>query len=467
MADLIGRAFVPVRFSLTFEGASWFADDDGRDLVEAVEDDRRSGHAQVSPPDLIVLSPEREVLGRLHFAADPSATLDFLAGVLAEHPELAPAEPDDDREAPGAAAFAALQALWDAGDRAPMVAPLEAWIVAHGDDNPLDDAVARTLLGAARFHARDYAAADREWAEVLHRYPDHPVRHRAYYHRLDPLAWPTRLHEDLRGAPLPTTLDFPPEVPDPALRAENLRRVRADSAVVWLSEAPGLPFVTLAAGSFTMGGSPAYFNRELPLRRVTLSRPLQIAAWPVPRALWSRWRPETWPGAQSEGLAGELPACGVSYLDAAAFALWLSEQTGRTLRLPTEAEWEYAARGGLEGASHPWGDEEPDPTRCNYERRRPAPVASYPPNGAGLFDAVGNTQEWCQDHFRNDAYSLTPAEVTDPLGPEPNPEFVERVVRGGFLGAPFCSQTMRSSWRLGYQQEFDGVAVGFRLVLVE
>ena len=462
MADLIGRAFVPVRFSLTFEGASCFTDDSGRSLVEDIELDRRSGHAQVSPPDLLVLSPEREVLGRLHFAADPGSTLDFLEGVLSAHPELAPAEAADNSEAPGAAAFAALQARWHAGDRADMVAPLADWIAAHGEANPLDDAVARTLLGAARFHAGDYAAADSEWAEVLSRYPDHPVRHRAYYNRLDPLAWPTRIHEDLRGAVLPTALDFPPEVPEPALREENLRRLRADPSVTWLGE---LPFATLPAGTFTMGGSPAYFPRELPLRRVTLSRPLLISAWPVTRALWSRWRPGTWPGAQSEGLAGELPAAGISYLDAAAFAEWLSAETGRRLRLPTEAEWEYAARGGLEGASHPWGDEEPDPSRCNYERPRPSPVASYPPNGAGVFDAAGNTQEWCQDHFRNEAYALTPAEVTDPMGPEVDPVFVERVVRGGFLAAPFCSQTMRNSWRLGYQQEFDGVAVGFRLVI--
>lgn len=117
------------------------------------------------------------------------------------------------------------------------------------------------------------------------------------------------------------------------------------------------------------------------------------------------------------------PIICVNWIDAAAFAVWAG------LRLPTEAEWEKAARGGLEGADYPWGNEEPG-DRCNWRhaRHKPdvtplnpqgwgiTPVGSYPPNGYSLYDMSGNVWEWCADAYHPHYYEHSP--LRNPLGPE-------------------------------------------------
>jgi sulfatase modifying factor 1 len=116
------------------------------------------------------------------------------------------------------------------------------------------------------------------------------------------------------------------------------------------------------------------------------------------------------------------PVIGVSWRDAVAYAAWC----GR--RLPTEAEWEYAARGGMEGKNYPHGDTI-GPVDGNYtESNRGGPVAvgSYPPNGYGLYDMQGNVVEWVADWYGADYYADCPS--LNPQGPEQG-RF--RVVRGG------------------------------------
>src|SRR5262245_59203047 len=122
------------------------------------------------------------------------------------------------------------------------------------------------------------------------------------------------------------------------------------------------------------------------------------------------------------------PTRGVSWDEAVAFCAWLSGETGHAHRLPTEAEWERAARGGREGARYAWGDD--PPARWFGPPSGPLPtvppVGSGPPNGFGLTDLAGVVHEWCLDWYAEDAYARAPER--NPTGPAAG---VRRVSRGG------------------------------------
>ena len=122
------------------------------------------------------------------------------------------------------------------------------------------------------------------------------------------------------------------------------------------------------------------------------------------------------------------PVVGVSWFDAVAYCEWISGAAGRQYRLPTEAEWERAARGGAEGSRYPWGDSPPK-TQPGYEERwrtATARIASYPPNAFGLYDICENVHEWCADWYSATWYASSPAE--NPTGPTSG---TRRVSRGG------------------------------------
>jgi formylglycine-generating enzyme required for sulfatase activity len=213
-----------------------------------------------------------------------------------------------------------------------------------------------------------------------------------------------------------------------------------------------------------MGGNPPGAPREEPLRRVTLTRPFLLSAWPVTRAVWRRVFPDAWPGIESEGLAGELPATLISWNMAAAFIERLSAQDGWSYRFPTEAEWEFAARDGIEGAPYPWGFEPLDETRCNFHLPRPVPVACYPPTRSGLFDMLGNAAELAGDLWLLDAYSRTPYEVTDPKGPTPEEQpSGDRVTVSSPCGSAFWKIHTRLSWRSACPANFASGAYSLRL----
>src|SRR5687767_2375768 len=168
----------------------------------------------------------------------------------------------------------------------------------------------------------------------------------------------------------------------------------------------------------------------------------------VAQAPWWRsvegadWRRPEGPHASLED-RGDHPVVHVSWHDVQAYCAWAGK------RLPTEAEWELAARGGLVGKRFTWGDERrpggrwqantfqgsfPDRDAGDDRFRGTAPVGSFPPNGFGLFDMSGNVWEWCADYFRPDTYRVSPAR--DPQGPadsfDPDqPGTVVRVLRGG------------------------------------
>ncbi len=201
---------------------------------------------------------------------------------------------------------------------------------------------------------------------------------------------------------------------------------------------------------------------------------------------WWKWTPGAcWkhPDGPDSNIddKNDYPVVQVSWDDAIAYAKWAGK------RLPTEAEWEFAARGGLDGQPYVWGDEKPSDTAIHaniwqgefpwkntaqdgYERA--APVKSYKPNGYGLYDMAGNVWEWCADRYRADYYKQFAGggSIDNPQGPNTsfdprNPRAESRAQRGGsFLcNDSYCSR-YRPSARHGCSPDTGMSHVGFRCV---
>jgi formylglycine-generating enzyme required for sulfatase activity len=161
---------------------------------------------------------------------------------------------------------------------------------------------------------------------------------------------------------------------------------------------------------------------------------------------------------------GAHPVTLVRFEDALAYCQWLSRTTGATYRLPTEAEWEKATRGGFEGRRYPWGNT-PDVSMANFlpdpglkAQRGTQPVGSYPPNGYGLYDMIGNVWEWTLDWYSPDYYGSCPGR--DPLGPA---DGRLRIVRGGAWSV-FDVDQLRCSHRHVVPPDTYSYSLGFRVV---
>lgn len=296
-----------------------------------------------------------------------------------------------------------------------------------------------------------------------------------------------------------------------------------------------MEFVHIPAGSFTMGSSTADLQRmmrdfhratgrpyrkewqvhvrdELPAHRVRITRGFycqihevtndQFAAFvdaagyrttaeamgggwtfgdqgwvPVPGA---DWRHPLGPDTSISGKGGH-PVVQVSWTDAIAFCNWLSQKESKTYRLPSEAQWEYACRGGRLNTLYPWGEEMPpvNPVanmpdeayarQVGKERYHvagyddgyadSAPVGNYAANGFGLYDMIGNVWEWCADRYGKEYYVNAPE--SDPEGP---PEGRHRVLRGGAFC--FLPSNQRCADRFRNLESFRSHFTGFRVVQI-
>ncbi len=152
------------------------------------------------------------------------------------------------------------------------------------------------------------------------------------------------------------------------------------------------------------------------------------------------------------------PVVAVSWFDADRYCQWLSAQTQRSYGLPTEAEWERAARGGVEQKTFPWGDDPPQ-SLPDYEKRwqtSPEPVARFAPNAFGLYDICENVHEWCSDWYDANYYATSPER--NPRGPA---EGQRKASRGGSWRHHV--KASRCSARSSIPPEFQYADYGFRV----
>jgi sulfatase modifying factor 1 len=189
--------------------------------------------------------------------------------------------------------------------------------------------------------------------------------------------------------------------------------------------------VPIPGGTFLMGQVDGR-DEERPLHRVRVAA-FHLGRCQVTNAEYEVFRHSTGramtPFREQAAFAGPAqPVVGVSWFDAVAYCDWLAESLGTRFRLPTEAEWEFAARGGAEQRLYPWGNE-PVFERAQYRERwaqAPEPVATAAPNAFGLYDMCENVHEWCADWYDAGYYAVSPEE--NPQGP---PAGTRRASRGG------------------------------------
>ena len=257
---------------------------------------------------------------------------------------------------------------------------------------------------------------------------------------------------------------------------------------VIVNETDGSEMVLIPSGNFLMGTTPAqvaalinkderlsedFFRAEHPQHSVSLPA-FYIDRYPVTNAQYAAFiaatghpTPKYWTHAPEMGIEepfpvgakhGTHPVVGVSYADAIAYCEWAGK------RLPTEAEWEKAARGGLVNQNYPWGNE----SSRNHANTVgvwgkdkwlwTSPVGSFPPNGYGLSDMAGNVFEWCADWYVPDYYQHN--QQSNPQGPETGQT---RVLRGGsWSNDVFGIYQMRCAYRFHARPQTRNLTIGFR-----
>ncbi|MCK9296692.1 MAG: SUMF1/EgtB/PvdO family nonheme iron enzyme [Desulfobulbaceae bacterium] len=291
------------------------------------------------------------------------------------------------------------------------------------------------------------------------------------------------------------------------------------AGAIWREPVTAMEFVWVPEGCFDMGQRKAekeqliqevgedtykkYFAKEVPLHRVCVDG-FYMGKYEVTIGQFQRFVNETGYETDAEGNAGgadgcyafkddkwdwqsgyswrqagfpqeeDYPVACVSWNDAQKFIAWLNRKSGRTFRLPTEAEWEYAARAGSRTIRY-WGDAV-DSNACDYANvanpkywsssfpcedsyQFAAPVGKFRKNNFGLYDMLGNVWEWCQDWYGDGYYSISPED--NPQGPSSG---AIRVGRGGSWSN--YARNVRSADRYWNSPDFRDGNLGFRLVLL-
>ncbi len=219
--------------------------------------------------------------------------------------------------------------------------------------------------------------------------------------------------------------------------------------------------ILIPAGWFLMGCETGQDN-EKPVHRVWVDEFL-LAACQVTNADYIRFVRDTRSAPPSFShdpnfCRPDQPVVGVSWHEAVRYCEWLSAHTDRHFRLPTEAEWERAARGGREGELYPWGASPPQ-SLPGYSARwqaGPEPVGLGEPNGYGLYNMCDNVHEWCSDWFAPDFYAISPDR--NPRGPETGKR---RASRGGSWRHHI--KMSRCAARSSIPPEFQYADYGFRV----
>jgi formylglycine-generating enzyme required for sulfatase activity len=247
-------------------------------------------------------------------------------------------------------------------------------------------------------------------------------------------------------------------------------------------EVPGMSLIP--AGDYWMGRVHFFIMHEIgwlqrdrlddePAHKIHIDS-FYIDKYEVSNEEYKRFADETkretpwhWPHGNFTKGEERIPVTNVDWDDAGAYCKWAGK------RLPSEAEWEKAARGGLDRQMFPWGNEgvrmrtvaagqKPTPTGKHANTNYPAgplPIGSYPPNGYGLFDMAGNVWEWTNDWYTRDYYSFSPRK--NPHGPETG---TYRVIRGGGWSDSVDEQTLMNNYRNYTYPNTKTFTIGFRCV---
>jgi formylglycine-generating enzyme required for sulfatase activity len=229
----------------------------------------------------------------------------------------------------------------------------------------------------------------------------------------------------------------------------------------------GPVMVVIPAGSFQMGDTQGRDKSAMPVRTVRIQKPFAIGRYEVTFEEYDKFAQATKRELPNDGGGGRgrQPVINFTWEEAVEYAKWLTAQTSKRYRLPTEAEWEYAARGGTE-TNFWWGNEmKSGVANCagcgsQWDEKLTAPVGSFPPNLFGLYDTAGNVWEWVEDCDHED-YKGAPTDGSA-WKKEDGGNCYLHVFRGGAWN--YGTKGLRSSLRGRGDPTTRSATIGFRLV---